>query len=171
MEKAVFIDKDGTIVDNSRYPEEIPKSKLLERDILEGLLHIQKKGYKIIIISNQSWIRKNILSKEEVEEIFRDIVFTLKSKGVVIDDYYYCPHKKEDECNCRKPMAGLFFKAAEKHNIILKNSFMIGDMEEDILAGKSAGMKTILIFNRKGKFFDVIPDYVINNINEVTKII
>jgi len=170
---AFFIDKDGVLVDNSRYPEIIPTDELLENDIFEGLKHIQNKGYKIIIVSNQKWISKGLMKREDVEKTFQIIIKKLKEKGIEINDYFYCPHKEEDNCNCRKPSPKMILDAAEKHSISLKDSFMIGDMEKDIESGKNAGTKTILVLTGRGKDYqnETNADYVINNLNEINKVI
>lgn len=173
MNKAVFIDKDGVIVDNSGYPEIIPTNILLKDNILEGLRYIKEKGFKLIIISNQPWISKGRMKKEEVENVFINIIKDLKDNNIEIDDYFYCPHKKEDNCECKKPKPKMIFDAAIKHNIDLNSSYMIGDMADDILAGKNANIKTILVLTGRGKDFvgKLNEDYVIKNINEIYKII
>lgn len=172
MQKAVFLDKDGTLVDNSQYPKIIPKDKLLG-DILEGLKYIQNKRYKIFILSNQPWIAKGKMTKNEVEQVFRNITQKLKGKGITIDDYFYCPHQSSDNCKCKKPKNNLIKKAAKKHNINLKHSYIIGDMDQDILAGKKSQMKTILVLTGLGNMYkDTIKaDYVINNLNDVKNIL
>lgn len=173
MNKAFFIDKDGTIVDNSKYPKIIPSDEILEDKVIEGLRYLEEKDYKLIIISNQPWISKGKMSKDEVEDIFKSLVKKLKDKGIKIEDYFYCPHKNEDECLCRKPKPGMILKAAEKHNIDLEKSFMIGDTDKDIIAGKEAGIKTILVETGHDKKFKSIvsPTYILKNLNEIARIL
>ena len=174
MHKAIFLDKDGTLVDNSGYPQEIPSDILLEDEVLDGLYFLQQRGFKLIIISNQSWIAKGRLSKKEVEDIFRSVVQRLESLGITLHGYYYCPHKASDECSCRKPNIGLFLRAAQEHGIQLEQSFMIGDMEDDILAGKNAGVKTVLVRTGRGKDFNssaVTPNHVIENLNGISEVL
>ena len=173
MNKAFFIDKDGTLIDNSKYPEVVPTDELMEDDVLEGLKHIQSRGYKLIIISNQPCIAKRLKTKEEVEDIFKRIVSRLKEKGIYIDDYFYCPHQSSDNCDCKKPSPTLILQAAKKHNIDLSKSFIMGDMDADIIAGKNAGLKSILVLTGRGKDYKegVEADYTIKNTNEVKNII
>jgi len=172
MIKVFFIDKDGTLVDNSGYPDKIPRDELLRKEVVEGLRYMGEKGYKIIIISNQPWIAKNIIKLEEVEEIFKSLIKKLKERGIEIDDYFYCPHQSSDKCECKKPKPKMIFDAENKHKIDLNNSFIVGDMDIDIEFGKRAGIKTILVKTGRGKdFLDSNPDYVIENINEIFKII
>jgi len=172
MNKAFFIDKDGVIVDNSKYPDVIPTHKILKNKIIKGLKHIKNKGYKIIIISNQPWISKNRLSLEETHIIFKTLLIKLKNLEIEIDGYFFCPHQSSDNCECKKPSPKMILQAAKKHNIDLKNSFMVGDMRKDILAGKNAGTKTILVLTGRGKdFINNGEDYIIKNLNEIKKII
>ena len=175
MNKAFFIDKDGTLVDNSMYPDSLPKDDILENDVIGGLKAIKNKGYKIFIISNQPWIAKGLMTKKEVEKVFYSIVSQFKEIGVVIDGYYYCPHQSSDNCDCKKPKPGLILRAAKENNIDISKSYMVGDMENDVLAGRAAGVKTILVRTGNGKdFVSVIGDRVdiiLNNVNEISKII
>lgn len=172
MNKAFFLDKDGVLVDNSKYPEIIPTDELLEKDILKGLKHIQEKNYKLLIISNQPWISKKEKTKEETEQVFQSILKKLAERDIKIHDYFYCPHKEEDKCDCRKPKPKMILDAAEKHNIDLKQSFVVGDREKDIEAGKRAGTKTILVLSGESKTNKGIEaDFTIKNLNKINEII
>jgi len=173
MKGAIFLDKDGTLVDNSKYPEVIPSDEILENDVIEGLKYLQNKGYRLIIVSNQPSIAKGRLTKEEIENIFKSVVSKLNEKGVIIDDYFYCPHQSSDNCMCKKPKPSMILEAAKKHDIDLLSSYIIGDMDADVLAGKNAGVKSILVMTGNGKDFvgKVNADYVIKNLNEINKVI
>ena len=105
--KAAFLDKDGTLVDNSRYPLVIPTDGLLVNEVVDGLLYLQERGYKLFIISNQSWISKGQLTQEQVEKVFQSLITKLQNHGVIISDYYYCPHRKVHNCECKKPKTKL----------------------------------------------------------------
>ncbi|MBU0457235.1 MAG: HAD-IIIA family hydrolase [Nanoarchaeota archaeon] len=173
MNKAFFIDKDGTLVDNSKYPYEIPSDNLLTSDVIEGLFYLKEKGYKLLIISNQSWIAKGRMTYNQVTEIFEKLLKKLNILGIKIDGYYFCPHKSSDNCNCRKPKTGLVMQAVKEHSLNLQESFFVGDMEDDILTGKNSKIKTILVKTGCGKdyFSKISPDYTIKNINEIRKIV
>jgi len=171
MKKAIFIDKDGVIIDASGFPYRIPTDKLLP-EAIEGLKHISDSDYLAIIISNQSWVSRNRMSHDEVTQVFKNIQNNLKKLDIHIDDFYFCPHTEKHNCNCRKPNPGMVLQAAEKHNIDIKNSFMIGDMTGDIELGKRLGMKTILVKTGAGgsdKRFNTTPDHVFENISEAAK--
>lgn len=172
MEKkrAIFLDKDGTLVENSMYPEP-PKYELLKEHILEGLKHAQEKGYELFIVSNQSWISKGKLSHEETIRIFESVVAQLEQHGIKIKDYLFCPHKEDEYCHCRKPRPGMILDLAKRHNIDLSQSYMLGDFDEDIEAGKNAGIKTILTLSRAQPHYTKSPDYIIRNINELRRIL
>ena len=173
MNKAVFLDKDGTIVDNSQYPLIIPTDKLLHDDVLEGLKHIQEKGYKIILISNQSWIGKGRMSRGDVEAVFQSLITQLELHNINVDDYTYCPHDKRENCACRKPKAMLLHQLAQKHNIDLSQSFMVGDMAADIGAGHNAGATTILVRTGCGRRYEslVQPHHILNNVNQIIEVL
>jgi D-glycero-D-manno-heptose 1,7-bisphosphate phosphatase len=173
MDKAFFIDKDGTLVDNSGYPQKIPKSDLLESEIIQGLRDIQAKEYKIIIVSNQPWISKGRMTTQEVEEVFKDLKKKLQVYKINLDGYYYCPHQTSDNCKCKKPSGEMIMRAADEHKIDLTNSFMVGDAEKDIQAGKNASLKTILVLTGTGKNYKKTTeaDYIIDNLNQVKDLI
>jgi D,D-heptose 1,7-bisphosphate phosphatase len=171
MIPAIFLDKDGTIVDNSGYPEIIPSDEILKQ-AMEGLKYLQERGFMLIIISNQPWISKSKLTKEKVEDIFQSVKTKLEKLGITITDYFYCPHQHSDNCDCKKPKPGLILKAREKYNIDLEKSYIVGDMDSDILLGKNLNIKTILVKTGRGKdFLDTNPDFIIENLNSVKSIL
>lgn len=184
MNKAFFIDKDGTLVDNSKCPrtiptnkklglDVIPSDKLLENDVLEGLKYIQEKGYKLFIVSNQSWIAKGHLNTYEVENVFKSLVEKLRLQDIFIEEYLYCPHQSSDNCDCKKPKPKMILDAAKKHEINLKESYFVGDMDLDILTGQNAGTKTILVLTGRGNDFkDIVKStYILKNINKIIEIL
>ena len=165
--KAIFIDKDGVIVDNSCYPTP-PSDKLLPQAV-KGLETLSSMDYKVIIISNQSWIGKGKLSVQEVESIFQSLTEQLNLLGVSLTAWYTCPHIKEEGCECRKPSSHLILKASQEHHIDLSESYFIGDMTSDILAGKRAGTTTILVKTGQSgedNRYPVKPDYTFPTFTE-----
>lgn len=172
MEKkrAIFLDKDGTLVDNSMYPEP-PGHTLLKDEILQGLKHAQEKGFELFIVSNQSWINKGKLTHEKAIRIFESVIAQLEQHGIKITDYTFCPHKTEEYCHCKKPLPGMILELAKRHNIDLINSYIVGDLDEDIQTGKNAGVKTILTLSRPQSHYTKSPDYIIRNVNELRRIL
>ncbi len=174
MSNVIFLDKDGTLVDNSGYPEIIPTDILLHKEILQGLRYLQERGYLLIIVSNQPWIAKKRLTREEVEHCFQSVCSQLAKEKIKITAYYYCPHQSLDRCGCKKPEVGLLERAKKEHSVDFSRSYIIGDMEDDILAGKKVGVKTVLVKTGSAKEFSsssVVADYIISNINHINEVI
>ena len=153
MKKAVFIDKDGTLIKNVSYNIDADLV-LLEQYAGKALLQLHTNNYSLIVISNQSGIADGFFKEMDLEEINTEIQLQLSLYNVHIDAFYYCPHLPNGiipeyavDCDCRKPKPGLILKAANDFNIDLKNSWMIGDILNDIEAGNSAGCTSILIDN------------------------
>lgn len=154
-QKAVFLDRDGTInryVGFLRKPEEF---QLLE-GVAQALRRIKEKGYLCIVVTNQPVIARGEASLETLDEIHRKMETLLGLEGAYVDDVFFCPHhpdsgfpgeRKEYKipCSCRKPQPGMLLEAAEKYNIDLENSWMIGDGKNDVEAGRRAGCRTALI--------------------------
>jgi D-glycero-D-manno-heptose 1,7-bisphosphate phosphatase len=168
MNKAIFLDKDGTIADNSQYPEIIPTDKLY-LESFEALKDFQEKGYKLFIISSQPWVAKGRMTLNEVENVFESVAKQYKEKGIIIQDWGYCEHGRDENCPDKKPSTRLFEQIINKYNIDTTQSYMIGDMDADITAGQNIGLKTIRIKSNLPNTTN--PDYIINKINEATSII
>lgn len=148
MNKAIFLDRDGTINVDHGYVHKIEDWEFID-GVIEGLKILYSLGYKLIVISNQSAIARGYCKKEDVDKLFDFMKEELKKNGVEITDIYYCPHLTED-CNCRKPKLGLFYKAAEQHNIDFNLSYAIGDSERDLAITEKENVQGILI-NENGQ--------------------
>ena len=153
MEKAIFIDKDGTLIQDIPYNAD-PEKIRLEHRAAEALKRWRSHGYLIIVISNQSGIAKGKFSTHDLDGAVAKVKSLLALEGASIDDFYYCPHHKKGiieeftaDCDCRKPKPGLIVKAANEWNVDLHSSWMIGDILNDVEAGNQAGCRTILIDN------------------------
>ncbi len=173
MKKAVFLDKDGTLVDNLEYPEKIPRDDIYFDNTVEGLLKLQENDYELIIISNQSWISRGLLSIREVEQIFKSLIDKYAKRDVKISGYYYCPHKKEEGCGCRKPKIGLLERAVNDFNIDVLQSYFVGDSDTDILTGKNFGLRTCIVGtgNQKENSGSTNPDYEVNDVNAFARLL
>lgn len=156
-QKAIFLDRDGTINKYVGFLKNIDCFEL-ELGATELIKTINRLGYLAIVVTNQPVIARGEISCEELEMIHRKMETLLGLEGAYIDALYYCPHHPHKgfngevpelkiECDCRKPKPGMLIKAAEDFNIDLTESWMIGDSENDILAGKAAGCHTCLIGN------------------------
>lgn len=142
-QRIVFIDRDGTINKlRTDYVKNLSEFELLP-NIAEQLAKLQKFGFKIVVITNQSAINKGLLKKEELEKIHEFMKSELSKLGCNINAIYYCPHTSQEYCDCRKPKTGLFKQAiSDFKNLDLQNSWMIGDKDSDIQAGLAIGVNT-----------------------------
>lgn len=151
--KAVFLDKDGTLIEDVPYNVD-PALIRLSPDCLIGLSHLQAEGYLLVIISNQSGVARGYFEASALLKVEGQLNALLARAGITLNGFYYCPHHPDGvidvlaiDCDCRKPAPGLLLKAAEELNIDLNASWMIGDILNDIEAGNRAGCKSILIDN------------------------
>lgn len=154
-QKAIFLDRDGTINKYVGFLRNIDDFELID-GVAEAIRKINESGYLAIVVTNQPVIARGEVSFEELEEIHNKMETLLGKEGAYLDAIYYCPHHPHKgyegerpelkiECDCRKPKPGMFFKAAEDFNIDLSQSWMIGDGENDVKAGINAGCKTVLL--------------------------
>lgn len=137
MNKAVFLDRDGTINVEKHYLYKIEDFEFLP-GVMEALKDLQRKGYLLIIITNQSGIARGYYTEEEYVKLDKWMVAALENEGIYITATYHCPHlpdapaaKYRVECDCRKPKLGLFERAIREHDIDLSSSFAVGDKIRD----------------------------------------
>jgi histidinol-phosphate phosphatase family protein len=140
--EGVFIDKDGTLIRDVPYNVD-PRYIELMPGAGAALRRLQNEGYKLIVISNQSGIARNLFQETDLLPVNRQIQSLLAPHGVKLDAFCYCPHEPDDGCECRKPMPGMILRAAKDHLIVPQISWMIGDILHDIEAGNRAGCRTI----------------------------
>jgi D-glycero-D-manno-heptose 1,7-bisphosphate phosphatase len=145
MNRAVFMDRDGTVIVDVGYPRRPDDVQLLP-DALAGLRRLSELGLKLVLISNQSGVGRGLVSPEEAAAVHERFVRELERGGVHLDGAYYCPHAPSDACSCRKPSPEMLERAARELDLDLASSFMVGDRESDLEAGRRAGCKTILLW-------------------------
>jgi D-glycero-D-manno-heptose 1,7-bisphosphate phosphatase len=147
MKKAIFLDRDGTINNNCDHYYIWKKEELLlNPGVCEALAALQERGYMLIVISNQGGISKGEFGIEDVETLHAHLRVLLEAEGVHLDEIYYCPHHHMVEsCLCRKPLPLMIQKALARFDIDPASSWMVGDAERDMEAGKAAGLKTLLV--------------------------
>lgn len=157
MKKAIFLDRDGTINNNcDHYYIWRREELLLNPGVSEALAELKARGYLLIVISNQGGISKGEFGLEDVEALHAHLLRILEKEGVHLDEIYFCPHHHMVEsCLCRKPQPLMIQKAMARFGIDPASSWMIGDTERDMEAGKAAGLKTILI-KANGDLRDVL---------------
>lgn len=175
-QKAIFLDRDGTINKYVGFLRDIDEFELIE-GVAEAIKTMNTLGYLVIVVTNQPVIARGEVSQEELQEIHNKMETLLGFEGAYIDAIYYCPHHPDRgfegerieykiECECRKPKPGMLFKAAEDYNIDLSKSYMLGDSESDLQAGIAAGCNVAFIGqkeNVKERQYSSLLDFV-NNI-------
>ncbi|WP_316569978.1 HAD family hydrolase [Neobacillus sp. YIM B06451] len=148
MKKAVFLDRDGVL--NEVLTKRVkfvnhPRQLFLLDGAAEAVAELTEAGYPVFIVTNQGGIGLGFMTEERLEKVHKRLTSMIKEKGGKVIDIAYCPHKPDAGCRCRKPEPGMLAALAEKHEINLTESVMVGDHERDIEAGKAAGCKTVFI--------------------------
>lgn len=180
----VFLDRDGTVNQyrGLLYAEEQLE---LEKGAAEAVRRLNEAGYLVILVTNQPVVARGLCRIEDVKRIHRKLQVLLGEEGAYLDDIMFCPHHPDKgfpgenalykvSCRCRKPATGMLWDAAEKYNIDLSRSFMVGDTTIDIQTGRNAGMQTVLLqtgLAGSDKKYDAEPDMVAGNLLEAAEII
>ncbi len=161
--KAIFLDKDGTLVQNVPYNVD-PEHIALMPGAGEGLRQLHQAGYKLIVVSNQSGIARGYFRETALRGVELKLRELLAGFGVPLAGFYYCPHHPAGmiapyaiHCNCRKPTPGLLLRAAQERQIDLAGAWMIGDILDDVEAGRRAGCMTILLDNGHETEWQITP--------------
>ena len=145
--KAIFLDRDGVINQNrTDYVKNIDELKIFDF-VGSAINELKSMGFLVIVVTNQSAINRGLTTEKLVNEIHDEIQKYLKNYETVIDRFYFCPHKPNEKCNCRKPKPGLLEKAILEIGIEPNKSWMIGDNDSDITAGIEVGCQTIKLDN------------------------
>lgn len=181
LRKAIFLDRDGTIIRHVELLHKPSEVKLLPQ-AARAIKVMNKLGFLVIVVTNQPVVARGMITPKEVDEIHALILRRLRRRNAQVDAVYFCPHHPEAtlkkyrlRCRCRKPEIGMILSAVKKYNIDLKKSFMVGDSTRDIQAGNRAKLKTILVKTGLGGKdiwqFESKPDFVIRNLSAAVKII
>ncbi|TNH02351.1 D-glycero-beta-D-manno-heptose 1,7-bisphosphate 7-phosphatase [Testudinibacter sp. TR-2022] len=155
MEKAIFLDRDGTINIDHGYVYEIDRFEFID-GCIEALLELKQMGYLLVLVTNQSGIARGYFSEDQFLQLTEWFDWSLADRGVDFDGIYYCPHLPDgigeyrQDCDCRKPKPGMLLQAIQELNIDPNHSFMVGDKIEDLMAGKAAGIAHNILV-RSGK--------------------
>lgn len=149
--RAVFVDKDGTLVEDVPYSAD-PALLRLTPNAAEGLRLLADAGYRLVVVSNQSGVARGRFPEEALPAVWARLRELLGAAGVELHGFRYCPHHPQGSvpdyavaCRCRKPSAGLLLAAAEEDGIDLAASWMVGDILDDVEAGRRAGCRTVLV--------------------------
>jgi histidinol-phosphate phosphatase family protein len=145
MQPAIFLDRDGVIIENRLdYVRNWEQAKILP-GALASLARISKSSYKLVIVTNQAGIGRGLISRQTVDEINEKLVEQIEQAGGRIHGIYVCPHSPDDGCDCRKPQPGMIWQAARELDIDLKNSILVGDNLSDLQAGRAAGIGRLVL--------------------------
>lgn len=175
--KFIFLDRDGVINKDPggwtkyNYVTEFNELQFLPGS-LDALAKLNRAGYDVVVVSNQAGVGKGNFTKRRLDEINSLMAGEVKRHGGNIRESFYCIHRRDENCNCRKPKTGLFEMAVRKYKVDPRQIFFIGDSEVDVGAGKAMGMPTILVLSGKTpeeelKRFTIRPDYVFENLLKV----
>ena len=174
--KTIFLDRDGVI---NKYPGDrlyvtslnkfrfLPKAK-------EAIALLGKKGFKVFVASNQAGVGRGVYAQGTLNKITGAMLRKIEKSGGRITKVYYCTHKKDAGCLCRKPLPGLLKQAAKEFKFSLKNAYFIGDTIRDVLTAKAAGSKSILVLTGKEKLknqaaWEAKPDYIFKDLLTAVK--
>ncbi|MCX8030662.1 MAG: lipopolysaccharide heptosyltransferase II [Thermodesulfovibrionales bacterium] len=158
--RAVFFDRDGTLCEDANYLRRWEDLKIFPQ--IYHLKKLREKGYLLIGVSNQSGIARGIIDEDFVKAVNKEFI-----DKYFFHDFFYCPHHPDEKCSCRKPELSMIFEAKIKYKINLKESFVVGDKESDIMLAKAIGAKSIFIINNKKREDVYSADYTASNLKEV----
>lgn len=170
-ERAIFLDRDGTMAKDVPYCRR-PEDFKLFPNTARAVKLLNESGFKVVVITNQSGIARGYFTREALSLIHQKLESELAKEGAMVEGIYYCPHHPDDNCDCRKPKTGLVSQAVREHDIDPERSFVIGDLQMDIDLAKAVGSRSILIGNSPltgGE--NAAPDAVAADLLEAARII
>ena len=145
MERAVFLDRDGVIIEDKSYIGQIERVDFIP-GVIESIKLLNKNNFKVIVITNQAGVARGYFTEDDVKQVHAYIQDYLRHRGAFIDEFYYCPHHSSiEKCLCRKPDSLLIEKAMSRFQVDPEKSWFIGNSESDIQAASKAGLNAIKI--------------------------
>ena len=163
---ALFLDRDGTIIEDRGYMRD-PADVHLLPGAAQALAALGSEGWKLFVVSNQSGVGRELISPEEMAAVQARFLSVMASNGVTIAASYFCTHVPDARCECRKPSGFFLNIAAKEYAIDLKRSWMVGDRESDILCGKNAGCSTIWLRNEVFPVAGDLPDFIASDWSDI----
>jgi D-glycero-D-manno-heptose 1,7-bisphosphate phosphatase len=171
MNRAIFMDRDGTVSEEIGYMYHAGLYRLFPWTA-DAIRRINNAGFKAVLITNQSGVGRGLFAEATVHEVHEILRTELARAAAHLDAIYYCPHKPETGCECRKPLPGMLLKASADLNIDLTRSFMIGDRYIDIQTGLAAGARQVLVrtgdgaaeIEKHARTSSIQPDFVADNL-------
>jgi len=144
MQKAVFVDRDGTLIVDRGYLADPAGVELLS-GVTDGLLALQEAGFLLVLVTNQSGVGRGLFPLTAIDAQHRQLAGILDRQGINLAGIEVCPHRPEDGCECRKPRPGMLLRAAKRLEIDTTASFMVGDRCTDVQAGAAVGCQTVFL--------------------------
>ena len=170
MPKAAFLDRDGVI--NRKAPEGQYVTRWEDFEFLprvaEAIALLEQAGFAVIVVSNQRCVARGLLTIDELELIHQRMLKQLAAANAHLTAVYYCPHDNGPSCTCRKPAPGMLFQAARERRIDLASSWMVGDSDIDMEAGKSAGCRTVRVLT-SGTLPEIAGDLTAHSLFEAAE--
>jgi D-glycero-D-manno-heptose 1,7-bisphosphate phosphatase len=176
MKRAVFLDRDGTLIEESGYLDRLERLVFFPYSV-DAVRVLNRAGFAVVVITNQAGIARGIVRESFVDEAHRHIAGRLRAGGAQIDGFYYCPHypggvveQYNRTCDCRKPQPGLLRRAATDLNLDLEHSFVVGDRWHDLAAGQAVGATGVLVRTGLGWKDEAephpgtVPDAIVDNL-------
>jgi len=171
---ALFVDKDGTLIDNVPYNVD-PERIRFSSGAIDALQRLHARGFAIVIVSNQAGVAFGRIRERALYTVEGTLRERLACVGVELAAMYWCPHHPEAtvasyrmQCECRKPLSGMFFRASRDYDLDLDSSWMIGDILDDVEAGRRAGCRTVLLDNGHETQWQIshlrLPHFVVPNL-------
>jgi D-glycero-D-manno-heptose 1,7-bisphosphate phosphatase len=140
-QKAVFLDRDGTLIEEVNFLSD-PEQVRLFSGTIPALVDLRAAGFKIVVVTNQSGVGRGLFGEDDVHAVHSRIQ---ELTNGLVDAFYFCPHKPDDGCECRKPSDGMLRAAVAEFDIDLENSWIIGDKKLDVMTGSLSGVRAILV--------------------------
>ena len=170
--KTIFLDRDGVINKELNYLYKIEDFEFID-GVFETCKYLTSLDYKIIVITNQSGIARGYFTEDDYQIITQWMIAQFNKNGVDILDVLHCPHLPDSNCNCRKPKPGMIKDAKHKYGIDIQNSWLIGDKENDIIAGNSSGISNTILVKSGHKINEIDSNakYILESINEANQVI
>src|SRR3954462_4121867 len=178
MTRAVFLDRDGTLIEESGYLDRLDRLVFFPYSV-DAVRLLNRAGFALVVVTNQAGIARGIVRESFVAEAHQHIVETLAAGGARVDGFCYCPPHPEGVvepfrkvCDCRKPQPGLLRRAADDMQLDLKRSFVVGDRWHDVAAGQAVGARGVLVRPGLGRKDEArphagtVPDAIVDNLME-----
>jgi histidinol-phosphate phosphatase family protein len=170
MRRALFLDRDGTVIEDRGYMRDPDLVQLLP-GAAEALREFGSEGWALVVVSNQSGVGRGLITPAEMDAVQSRFLDMMRQEQAEITASYFCVHEPDANCHCRKPSAFHVEQAAREHGLDLSKSWMIGDRRSDIICGKNAGCRTIWLSNPLFPVTEGVADFVARDWGEARAIV